>query len=175
MCHFLTIAVPRKSVPEVPEKFRRTIRFDEHTNQSVIRHAPSEWTCFTATSGGCSCDFYRVPFDDSDDSANRVKKYQRKGWSDAKIQRALDCRKEIPRVAPGLREDILELVTDLTSELGEIRLALHWYSGDVETEKFPLLDAGEVSLADFRENSTLLEVESTLGIQANQECRSSQM
>ena len=166
MCHFLTIAVPREAVPEVPEDFRHTIRFDEHTNQSVTRYMPDDWACFTATSGGCSCDFYRVPFDDSDDSARRVKKYKKKGWSDAKIQRALDGRKESQHETAGLREDIFELVIGLARESGEVRLALHWYSGDVETERFSLRDAGRVSLADFKQSSTPLENESTLGIHA---------
>jgi len=168
MCHFLTIAVPGKDVPEVPEEFRRSIHFDQHNNRSVTEHSPRDWTCFTATSGGCSCDFYRAPNNATRDISKLEKKYRKKGWSDAKIQRALESQKDTTTRSAGLRDDILDLVTRLTTHFGEIRLALHWYSGDVDTEKFTLNDAGLASLTDFRQDSTILQDETTLTIKGEQ-------
>jgi hypothetical protein len=165
MCHFLTIAVPGTSVPEVPTEFRRKIHFADHTNRSVIRHAPSDWISFTATTGGCSCDFYRGNDHAPDDREKLEKKYREKGWSDAKIQRALKSQKDALGRSAGLRDDVLELVTDLTNEFGEIRLSLHWYSGDVETEDFALIDAGCISLEDFRRDTTAFREETTIKIQ----------
>jgi len=169
MCHFLTIAVPGKTVPEVPKEFRRTIHFAEHTNRSATENAPSDWTSFTATSGGCSCDFYRAPNDAPDDRSKLEKKYRKKGWSEAKIQRALESQKDMPAQSAGLRDDILDLVANLTNSFGEIRLSLHWYSGDVEIESFRLRDVGSVSLADFRRDTTALRDESTLTIKGEQD------
>lgn len=167
MCHFLTIAVPRKTVPDVPNAFRRTIRFDEQANPSVTEHVPRDWICFTATSGGCSCDFYRVAIEPWDSTLRRRKKYEKKGWSDAKVQRALGCHKETTLRPTGLREDIFELVSCLTNALGESRLGLHWYNGNVETEEFSLEDLGEISLIDLKRNPDLFQPETILGLRAD--------
>jgi len=53
-------------------------------------------------------------------------------------------------------------VTDLTNAFGEIRLSLHWYSGNVETEEFSLNDLGRISLEDFRRDTTTLGDETTM-------------
>jgi hypothetical protein len=162
MCHFLTIAVPGKSVPEVPKAFRRKIHFAEHTNRSVTERIPSNWICFTVTSGGCSCGFYRAPNEAPDDRSKLEMKYRKKGWSEGKIQRALESTNDAAARSAGLRDDVLELVTDLTNTFGEIRLSLNWYSGDIETEDFTLNDAGRISLADFRRDTTALRDETTI-------------
>jgi hypothetical protein len=168
MCHLLTIAVPCKTVPEVPSEFRRKIHFTEQTNRSVTKHAPIEWISFTATSGGCSCDFYRASDTTEEDISKLEKKYRKKGWSDAKIQRALESHGTPATRRPGLRDDILDLVTDLVKAFGEIRLSLHWYSGDAGMEKFALNDAGCISLEDFRRDTTALGDETTIKIQGEQ-------
>lgn len=162
MCHFLTISIPGETVPEVPKQFRGKIYFTEHTNRSVTEHTPADWTSFTATSGGCSCDFYRAP--DNAPQSKLAKKYRKRGWSDAKIQRALESHKTSPGRSAGLRDDILEVITDLTNAFGEIRLSLHWYSGNVETEEFSLNDLGRISLEDFRRDTTTLGDETTVRI-----------
>ena len=168
MCHFLTISVPGKAVPEVPKDFRRQIHFAEHRNRSVTEHTPNDWISFTATSGGCSCDFYRAADDTREDRSKLEKRYRKKGWSDAKIRRALDSQKDAPIVSAGLRDDILDLVTDLATAHGEIRLSLHWYSGDVETEDFSLSEVGCVSLNDFQHDTSTLRDETTLTIKGEQ-------
>lgn len=164
MCHFLTIAVPGKGVPEVPTGFRRKIHFTYHANRSVAEHTPDDWTSFTATSGGCSCDFYRPPNNAPEDRSKLEKKYRKKGWSDTKILRALESRQTPVTQSAGLRDDILALVTNLVNVFGEVRLSLHWYSGDVETENFALNDAGRISLEDFRRDPTALGDETTIKI-----------
>lgn len=168
MCHFLTIAVPEKTVPEVPGKFRQKIHFTAHRNRSVTEHAPADWTSFTATSEGCSCDFYRASDDSSDHRSKLAKKYRKKGWSETKIQRALENLKVAPTRTAGLRDDIVDLTTELAHAFGQVRLSLHWYSGDIETEKFVLRDAGQVTLQDFRAGTTALRDETTITIKGEQ-------
>lgn len=168
MCHFLTIAVPGKKVPEVPSEFRRKIHFTEHTNRSVTEYIPVDWISFTATSGGCSCEFYRASDNTPEDRSKLEKKYRKKGWSDAKIQRALESHETPAARSSGLRDDVLDLVTDLVNAFGEIQLSLHWYSGDVGTENFSLNDVGRISLEDFRQDTTALGDETTIKIQGEQ-------
>jgi hypothetical protein len=160
MCHFLTISVPRNQVPDVPEEFRRKLHFAEHTNPSITKYTPPDWISFTATSGGCSCGFYSA----SDEKARLTKKYQKKGWSDTKVRRALDSHKSKPVRSAGLRSDVVGLVTELIYVFGEIRLSLHWYSGEIETEDFLLNDAGCLTLESFRQDTTSFRDETIIRI-----------
>ena len=169
MCHFLTIAVPSREVPQVPDSLRRDVHFSEHTNPSAKMHTPGDWTSFIATSGGCSCDFYRATNDPPDSESKLISKYQKKGWSEAKIQRAISSRSTAATQSSGLRDDIVDLVANLTNRFGQIRISLHWYSGDIETEKFTLRDAGSVSLARFQSNRTIFEDETSLQIKDDEE------
>ena len=165
MCHFLTISVPAKTVPDVPERWRRAVHFTKQLNSSVTVLSPPAWTSFVATSGGCSCDFYRVGDDSTADESKRISKYRKQGWSEAKIQRVVEGRTTGTLKSSGLRDDIVEMVTDLTHLFGQLRLSLHWYSGDIETECFSLSDSGQILLADFKRDPTLLKDESILTIE----------
>jgi hypothetical protein len=98
------------------------------------------------------------------DKERLTKKYEKKGWSDAKIQRALNDQKSKRFRSPGLRSDVIDLVTELTQAFGEVRLSLHWYSGSIDTEKFVLNDAGRVTLENFRQDTTTLRDETTIAI-----------
>ncbi len=165
MCHFLTISVPSPLVPEVPERFRREIHFRKQLNISVTMHTPPNWTSFVATSGGCSCDFYRAGDDFPEDESKRIIKYRKQGWPDAKIQRVIESRAKTTMRSAGLRDDIVDMVADFAHAFGQIRLSLHWYLDDTDTERFSLNDSGQVLLADFKRDTTILKGESTLKIE----------
>jgi hypothetical protein len=166
MCRFLTIAVPGKSTPPVPTEFHRTINFAAQSNRSLTKYTPLDWTSFTATSGGCSCNLYNPPVSEPGDRSILETKYRKKGWSNAKIQRALKSSKPAPTRSHGLRDDVVDLVAVLARAFGEIRLSLHWYSGHVETEEFALKDAGCISLRRFLKDTTALGDETTIKIKA---------
>lgn len=173
MCHFLTISVPAQTVPEVPKTLRREVHFVKQLNRSVTVHTPPDWISFVATSGGCSCDFYRAGDDSPDDESKRISKYRKQGWSEAKIQRVIESRATATMRSAGLRDDIADMIADFTHAFGQIRLSLHWYSGDIETESFSLSDSGQVLLADFMRDTTILKDESTLTIQEANKTRHS--
>ncbi|CAN5916667.1 hypothetical protein BH11VER1_BH11VER1_21990 [soil metagenome] len=164
MCHFLTISIPGQAIPEVPDRFRDGIFFSEQNNSSINRFIPNEWSSFTVTTGGCSCDLYRDPKSPFEDSELLIKQYRKKGWSEAKIQRALESRKQTASHARGLRADVLELMEDLVKSHGEIRIALHWYAGDIGTEVFALHNGGIVSLNALKDEATLFLSETTVRI-----------
>jgi hypothetical protein len=65
------------------------------------------------------------------------------------------------------------MVAGFTHAFGQIRLSLHWYSGDTETECFSLNDSGDVQLADFKCDPTILKEESTLTIKEANKTRHS--
>jgi|GEM_PF-3192344 len=65
------------------------------------------------------------------------------------------------------------MVAEFTHAFGQIRLSLHWYSGDTETESFSLNVSGQVLLADFKCDPTILKEESTLTIKEANKTRHS--
>jgi hypothetical protein len=75
------------------------------------------------------------------DSSRERKRYEERGWSEAKIARALEAKHaERPTVARGQREDTpRELLRDLLSDLsacdGGVRVFAHSYSGDQNSEQ----------------------------------------
>jgi len=168
MCYFLTVSIPDQTVPQIPEQQKRSIHFYPQVNKSISKHLPENWTSFVVTSGGCSCDLYQAAKALNKDNKNLIKRYRKKGWSETKIERALRSKKESiahkESIAPseGLRDDILGLVINLTNTFGKIRLSLHFYSGNIETETFSLIDCGQVSLNDFRQGNSFFKEETTL-------------
>ena len=165
MCPFLTISIPAQTVPEVPTTLRREVHFAKQLNRSVTVHTPPDWISCVATSGSCSCDFYSARDDSPEDESKRISKYRKQGWSEAKIQRVIESRATATMRSAGLRDDIVDMVADFTHAFGQIRLSLHWYSGDTETESFSLNNSGRVLLADFKRDTTILKDESTLTIE----------
>lgn len=168
MCHFLTVSIPLRSIPEVPDEFRREIHFVEHGNPSVTDLAPFNWISFAVVSKGCSCGLYRTGIHSKGDTLKRIASYRKKRWSDAKIRRAIASRPSIPQKM-GLRDDIRDLISQLVMEAGHLRLSLHWYSGNIETEEFHLNDLGSISLEDFRHNTSILRSETTVNIHQTKE------
>lgn len=165
MCHFLTLSVPGAAVPDVPPTSQGALSFHRHDNPSVTKHAPAGWTSFTVTKGGCSCGLYRSGR--GDDRERQAEKYRKKGWSEAKIRRALDDRGST-REEAGLRADVLEIVATLVRAQQRVRVALHWYGGDVEREVFELADGGSCSLAELQADPTRVRDETSVEIRTAQ-------
>lgn len=156
--------MPTQSIPKVPESFRREISFVEHSNPSVTRYSPSNWTSFLAVSGGCSCGFYHAETSSANDTSKMIAKYRKKGWTESKIQRVLSNRPTTPVRQVGLRDDILNLISILVRDQKHLRLSLHWYSGSTEDERFTLNDLGAISLSNFMADTSVFRDESTLTI-----------
>jgi hypothetical protein len=89
----------------------------------------------------CSCDLYAPPRSES--NANPVphlrREYEKRGWSEAKIQRAIKQAaakvRQANRTEPGFRADVVDCVAALCRATGGVALFVHWYNGDVETER----------------------------------------
>jgi hypothetical protein len=140
MCFFLTVAVPAKNVDRIDEVFGPALACRPSNNPTVARAMPRGYAARTATVGGCSCDLYARPGAASPaDSADHLRrKYEKRGWSAAKIARAIEQAAKhgatTNRPANGLRSDIIDRLRQLCQAAGGVSLLIHWYHGDVDTE-----------------------------------------
>ena len=146
MCYFVTVGVREAGVLILDaEKRRRDRRFGVSPvkNPHVTAIFPPADKLFWITHGGCSCDLYlaRKRGDPEEATVEKERtRYRNKGWSEAKISRALKAkhatRTPVPR---GQREDTpTEKLSDLLSRLagvaGGVRIFAHEYSGAVDEE-----------------------------------------
>ena len=94
---------------------------------------------FQVTSGGCSCDFViRSELSRDEQYARLRARYQRKGWSPAKIERALADweiaheRRTQHQAAP--QAEVCALLRAMTSKPRGLRVFIHFYSGHFDSE-----------------------------------------
>ena len=69
-------------------------------------------------------------------SARLKRKYEKRGWSEAKIQRAIADATAVEKVRPtGLRADARDLIAWAADVGGTAHVLVHMYSGSPDTEK----------------------------------------
>ena len=129
---------------------------------------PENYISYIVTTGGCSCDLFSEE-PEEDEQEKRIsklrRKYKRKGWSDAKIERSISqaiSAAQAPRKA-GLRDDLRFYLSDVIEELNEMRIVIHWYNSGVETEEISIARSLFISNDDFR-NKNPIRISDTLFI-----------
>src|SRR3954447_12403694 len=92
MCFFVTLAVPSQHARRIGEVFARGFQTRPAANASVAAVLPAGYAARLITSGMCSCDLYARPRGAAapDPAAHLRRKYEERGWSEAKIKRALE-------------------------------------------------------------------------------------
>jgi hypothetical protein len=143
MCFFLTVAVPVQHAHRIREVFGG-FQTRPTANASVIAALPETYEARLITRGMCSCDLYARPraAEGSDPTPHLRRKYEKLGWSEAKIQRAIEqamaSAPKSDRPISGFRPDVTECLDTLCRVAGSVALLVHWYNGDVETERLSL-------------------------------------
>ena len=141
MCFFITIAVPARNADLVPQVFGRDFRTDPTANPAIAAALPTGYALMLLTSGMCSCSLYSVPLSDAqpDPEDHLRRKYAKRGWSDAKIARAVEQAKQSGTKnlhVRGLRPDVVTRLQELCQTAGKVAVIVHWYGGDIEAEQF---------------------------------------
>lgn len=144
MCYLLTVSIPDQQLPPLQSINRRQIRIAPSSTPSIRPYHPDGWSSFSIATEGCSCNLYH-----SKDVAYS--------------KQHLDTESFTPS---GLRKDIVNALQELVAKYGKIRLSLHFYSGNFETEKFQLSDLGTISFNDFEKGTSPLVPETTFLIEA---------
>lgn len=96
MCTVLTIAVPHKVIPMLRQHMGRARKLHELAVPAIEAKIPAEYRCGQLSSHGCSCAFYvaresagDIAQSASEQTAATRRRYERKGWSKSKIDRAM--------------------------------------------------------------------------------------
>jgi hypothetical protein len=158
MCYFITLEMPNEYVEEWQEKLPGSISIGPNIYpelQSSI--ADNDLICITHD--GCSCDLFRRSKNTEEDKLRN--KYKKKGWSNAKIDRALANHSD-----SGQNKDALSLafeswLCDLAALNVPVRLFVHWDSKELKQDKTTSI----ISNADLRERKVRIPEEKWVEIE----------
>jgi hypothetical protein len=143
MCFFIAIAVPHDAAERVrAEHTVRGMQIAPTANASARAAAGPGRVPLLVTTGGCSCDWYKRPAESESEAASKLAKararYERMGWSQAKIERALEGMTRSPRHDFGLHPVVIELLQAVARDCGSAAVWVHDFSGDVEAEPYTI-------------------------------------
>jgi hypothetical protein len=154
MCQLVTIGIP-KSAGSVQTEFggpRDGLSVTPSRNPHVASIFPPADLLLDVTIGGCSCDLVgRDHGARVGDESKLRRRYERLGWSPAKVDRALQAsaaaheRDRSSAHELRFREGILALLERMPS----IRLFVHMYSGDFDTEVVMSKRVARISRAEY--------------------------
>jgi hypothetical protein len=139
MCQLVTIGVPKSSGSAAPTFGgpRDPLAVAPSQNPHVAAIFPATDLRFQVTIGGCSCGLVGRNHGAGEDGSSRQRlRYERMGWSRAKIERALQAsttargRDRTYDPARRFRDGVLALLDRVPS----LRLFVHTYRGDFDTE-----------------------------------------
>jgi hypothetical protein len=90
------------------------------------------------------------------DPTAKRRKYERLGWSRAKIERALaaseEAHSETTRPS-GIRQDVAKAIADIARSVGEIRLLVHQYPGLFAEEKIVVQSTHRLHASEFEKSA----------------------
>ena len=127
-------------------------------NRHIMAHFDADFHGYVLTTGMCSCDLYSSPSDDETPEEHTRKlqeKYKEKGWSGAKIQRAINDATAAEKHLRGLRADTRELIARVAKASKRVYVFVHMYSGDQMTEKVVVKHGPSVPSSEFRSGTYL--------------------
>ena len=148
MCHFISLIVPTgdaAAVRTIMERHgRAAVPIDNPSVRKVLRDGEYQ---FITTRGHCDCGTVLAPRHETLEAfeeklAKEAVRMKRKGWSDAKIARAIEDQRKADARPDGGGSDSIELWSAVLRDLGEelklpyIGLLVRFYSGAIATEAF---------------------------------------
>lgn len=142
MCYFITVGLAEDKAEFLERHVPRGFHIAAIENASVLQQMGQGFRTYLLTSGGCSCDLFTESSRSSEeDKRQRLRhKYERMGWSAARIERALEQRAKSRGAAssPGLRIDVQRFLGQLAEVAGQVAVVAHWYGGeDVQGARLP--------------------------------------
>lgn len=114
-------------------------------------------THLSITDGHCACSVYprRPAANSTRDPDDERRRYQRKGWSQAKIDRAIESRRAAraqPSSQPDLAKCFVEAISHLAANGARVTLLAHSFSGGLD-EAFEVAGVERIRIGTFLEKS----------------------
>ncbi len=141
MCCFLYIFAPKAFSERVENTFGSPLKIGLMTPEWAPKEISGDWAVWVITSRGCSCDLFCQDsgLPESDYAEEARKKYTGLGWSQQKIERAVnDSLKQRAigmRFFQGLRFDVCRGIKFIVNFTGSLALLVHNYSGSLEDQE----------------------------------------
>lgn len=155
MCYFIGLGLPPAASHRLLGEFGRGYMLPPTSNASVRAGLPASFESRLLVSGMCSCDLYRrpgVPPPGPSPEGMRDR-YRKRGWSEAKIDRAISRSRASTGAVrsgfSGLRADVATGILAAARDAGPLALVVHFYSGEVESERFAVAPGPRYRGADF--------------------------
>ncbi len=168
MCYFITIAVPKNKAENFEKTVPRGLHIGATSNRTLKNHLPDDVSLYLVMSGGCSCDLFSenskgIRNDDLEEHVAKLRrKYQKKGWSEAKTERAIaqamkGATSSAGKEKSGLRFDVREFLAGLLNDMKEIGVFVQWYGGNVESEDVIVKQGPKISGYQLRVDNPVKE------------------
>ncbi|MDI7189493.1 hypothetical protein [Leptospira santarosai] len=163
MCYYITAVVPDQVHLEKIQKMLKSynLEFNEIINPYILNQLSNRYRYFRPTTSTCDCDSELGKSNGYQKNKHKsaISKLQKKGWSQSKIDRWIEERKNYkiktdPKVESSNKmfwhQFIVKfLKTNLSNEFG---LLVHWYEKNLEDENFHLKNIQKIkfeSISDF--------------------------
>jgi hypothetical protein len=156
MCYFITVGLQQGKSGAITKGAPRGLSVRPAVNQSILRYLPDSVSTFIVTKGGCSCGMFHEEAkkaDEKDAIEKLRRKYQSRGWSPTKVERAISqyLANSTGKVQPcGLAPEVRSFLADLCNEVGELFVIVHWYHGDIEQERIELSMGPAIAADELR-------------------------
>ncbi|OAI41309.1 hypothetical protein AYO40_03375 [Planctomycetaceae bacterium SCGC AG-212-D15] len=159
MCYFVTVGVPEDRAACLEAAIPRGLAATPAANPSITRHLPKRYRTYIITTGMCSCDLFfpssPAPRDEGAHADKLRRKYEKQGWTKAKIERAIAQSQSSSRSPPepppaGLGPDLCEILAAVAEEAGELAIVAHWYDEDLEAGRFTVHEGETVTPDSLR-------------------------
>lgn len=153
MCYYLTISFSKNFEDLVKSSFTEKVLLRENDNAFFKQNFGSNFVSLDITDGHCSCSIYQILLADNSEvnSQKLLQKYRRKGWSETKIQRAIDSSNQ---TQPKDLIDLRRILANIVEQVGSIWILAHQYEGLIESEKLDGLNHRELKIAELLDNKT---------------------
>jgi len=161
MCWFVTIGVTSAGAAALEElgRARGELGVSKSSNPHLARIFGVDDVRFEVTHGGCSCDLYTAPRERDTSEHERARaRYRRKGWSEAKIARALEASETAKSAGVGRTREIgpdhafRGAISRQVREFGSVRIFAHMYNASQGEEQVACLGRRRITLDAFLES-----------------------
>lgn len=169
MCYFVIVGALARSADQITQAFGPDLRTVRTCNPSILAALPAGFAAYLVTNGHCSCNLYGKPRSTADEHAAEQhlrQKYGRKGWSSAKIARAVA---QVPHNnLSGLSSQLVPRLQALCRAVGPVAVVVHWFDADVEDEPITLSRRVAAGEADLPTRAAALVEDEVLYVAADQ-------